>query len=29
LHQMYEKQLNGEVKTKEEAIIYLSKIINS
>lgn len=28
LHQMYEKQLNGEVKTKEEAIIYLSKIIN-
>lgn len=28
LHKMYEKQLNGEVKTKEEAIIYLSKIIN-
>lgn len=29
LHQMYEKQLNGEIKTKEDAIIYLSKIINS
>lgn len=28
LHKMYEKQLNVEVKTKEEAIIYLSKIIN-
>ncbi|MDD5360160.1 MAG: HD domain-containing protein [Sulfurovaceae bacterium] len=29
LHQMYEKQLNGEIKSKEEAIICLSKIINS
>ena len=26
---VYEKQLNGEIKTKEDAFVYLPKIINS
>lgn len=28
LHQIYNKQLNGEIKSKEDAFLYLSKIIN-